>query len=84
MGGPATFKDAMWDGVTLLSGYTAATVLVRDQLADGAKAGRWSEVLGLLAEHRRWVNSSRLGATAGTRPCIMPRGMASIPLWSIG
>jgi hypothetical protein len=68
VGRPAKFKGARWDGVTLRSGYVAEIVLVRDQLADDAKAGRWPDMLELLAEQHWWVNSSRLGGNSGYAP----------------
>jgi hypothetical protein len=62
------FKGVTWDGRTLRSSYSADVVRGRDQLADDARAGRWPDMLELLAERPWWVNSSRLGGRSAAAP----------------
>jgi hypothetical protein len=62
------FKGVQWDGATLRSDYGADVVRVHDQLADDAKAGRWPDMLELLAERPWYVNSSRLGGHSWAAP----------------
>ncbi|MFC5061123.1 hypothetical protein [Actinomycetospora atypica] len=62
-----------WDSILDRGDLNAELFATRDQLADAARAGRWTEVLAILDEDHPFsemitVNSIRVGGTSGFAP----------------
>lgn len=64
---PAQRFDRAWDGVALRSTYDQSIVAKRDQIADAARDGQWTQLFALLG-HGSDVNRTRIGGTEGFAP----------------
>lgn len=57
-----------WDGITLSKTLNGEAQLIRQQLADYARAYDWAQVLDILSENRECINSIRLDGSSFYAP----------------